>query len=317
LRSSATRGGQVTGEFVQRSTSFYSVRFPFSKRTKGPSEPQIINFMVGYDDFAIGIESETPSSTTVDKIYEKDSSALSTHHGLVFYLLIIVSAPILAILLQVLASGSGRNGNIQVARNSSSFHHRRRFQHILTGVLFYCLSYVLSQFVAALILAIATVVFYGLHKARSVSKSVQEHYMKHFGPLLRDHEKNLDTLPGAFWFLLGTCIVVSSFDMNIARTSLLCLSFGDPIAAMAGIRFGGPKIFMYGGSKSAVGCSACFWTCFLVAFFCMNDFGVEVWFLTGSVATIMEAFSCAIDDNFLIPVGTGTALWLYTSRAQV
>ena len=49
----------------------------------------------------------------------------------------------------------------------------------------------------------------------------------------------------------------------------------------------------------------------------MNDFGVEVWFLTGSVATIMEAFSCAIDDNFLIPVGTGTALWLYTSRARV
>lgn len=51
--------------------------------------------------------------------------------------------------------------------------------------------------------------------------------MKHFGTLLREKEKNVDVLPGAFYFLLGTTIIVILFPMNIVRACLLCLSFGD------------------------------------------------------------------------------------------
>ena len=228
------------------------------------------------------------------------------------YALLILIAPTLAILLQLLtASNSSTSSN----SNASSLHHRRRLQHALTGILFYVLSFILPHIVAIILLSLATIAFYALHSARSTSTSVQEYYMKHFGPLLRDHEKNIYTLPGAFWFLVGTTIVVSAFPIHIARTSLLCLSFGDPIAALVGIRIGGPKIVVStGGSKSVSGCLACFWTCYLVAFFCMNEFGSEAWFLTGFVATFMEVFSSWIaDDNVLIPVGTGTVLWLYTN----
>ncbi len=273
--------------------------------------------MKGYYDDIVSV---TPSTMTVDmnEHVEKPSSP-STLFGAIYHLLLIVSAPLLAILLQFLASGRGNmttsdEKKFSAARTSSSFHRRRRIQHLSTGLLFYCLSFFLSQALASIILALAIIIFYGLHIARNFVEPVQEYYMKHFGPLLREHEKDLHTLPGAFWFLVGTLIVVYSFDMNIARTSLLCLSFGDPIAAMVGIRFGGPKIFVRcngKGSKSVIGCTACFCTCFMVAYFGMYESGLEVWLLTGVVATTMEASSCALDDNVLIPVGTGTALWLY------
>ena len=143
--------------------------------------------------------------------------------------------------------------------------------------------------------------------------------MRHFGPLLRDHEKKLNALPGAFWFLLGTTIVVCAFPINIARTSILCLAFGDPIAAIVGINVGGPKLCRNGGggSKSLAGCLACFWSCYLVSFVCMRELGPEAWFMTGVIATVMEGlnffWSIPLDDNLLIPVGTSVSLWLYST----
>jgi dolichol kinase len=51
----------------------------------------------------------------------------------------------------------------------------------------------------------------------------------------------------------------------------------------------------------------------------MRELGPEAWFLTGFVATVMEGLNlfCSIplDDNVLIPVGTGITLWLYTTAS--
>ena len=282
---------------------------------KGEQSPCL---MENLNDYIDATESQAPSSASM--IFMKmDPASLYTNYGFLLSMLIIVAAPVVVILLQILVT-RGANNNTQARPSSSSFHHRRRIQHILTGVLFYGLSFVLSQFVASVILGIATIIFYGLLKARSVSNTVQENYMKLFGPLLRDRELNLNTLPGAFWFLVGTFIVVSLFEINIARTSLLCLSFGDPIAAMVGISCGGPRLCVCSdgsgnsGSKTLAGCAACFWASFFVAFFSLNNFGPDVWLITGVAATVMEASSCAIDDNVLIPVGTGFVLWLYINH---
>ena len=264
------------------------------------------------DNNRSGFDSKSP--TMVER---KDSVALQpTKNSLIVYIILIVAVPVLAVLLQMIVSGREEKTNVPATRSSSSFLHRRRLQHILTGLMFYGISFLLSQFVGAVLLALATSLFYGLHKSRSFSKSVQDYYMKHFGPLLRDHEKKLDTLPGAFWFLLGSLFVFSSFTMSIARASLLSLTFGDPIAAMVGIRFGGDGIY---GNKTAVGCLACFVTCVFTTFCCMSHFDVDVWVLGGVVSTAMETFSlgCAIDDNFLIPVGTGIVLWLYTNNPNI
>lgn len=99
---------------------------------------------------------------------------------------------------------------------------------------------------------------------------------------------------------------------------LIC--FLKAIAAIVGIRFGGPKFETSTGShKSAGGCLACFTTCFTVIYFCMgvDEVGVEICILGALTATVMEVISgFGMDDNVLIPVGTGLALRLSTASTS-
>jgi dolichol kinase len=64
--------------------------------------------------------------------------------------------------------------------------------------------------------------------------------MNRVGFLMREHEVN--SLPASFHFLLGTWLSYFLFDQRIGTLSILILTFGDPIASLAGIRFGGKKI---------------------------------------------------------------------------
>jgi len=279
---------------------------------------------------------QTYSIATQEISKDTQDDALSYTNSIVALMLSVILAPALAIVLQVILSSNNTNTihYNHETRNSSSLHYQRRLQHILTGILFYILSYIISRPIAMTLLCISSITFYILHRARSSSTKVQQHFLDFFGPLLRDYEKKIHNLPGAFWFLLGCTIVVCCFPMNIARTSILCLALGDPMAAVVGIHVGGPNIaYSYSssssnsgksssqkkvGSKSISGCMACFTTCSLVAMICMNQYGPKLWFLTGFTATAMESFESlcpwfAIDDNLLIPVGTGVVLWLYTT----
>ena len=51
----------------------------------------------------------------------------------------------------------------------------------------------------------------------------------------RRRRKTIPSLPGAFYFLLGTTISTYTFSISIARTSLLVLSLADPIAGIVGV----------------------------------------------------------------------------------
>ena len=232
-------------------------------------------------------------------------------------MVLVILAPTLAILLQVISARTRtrtNRTNNQSSHQRQHQHSRRRLQHALTGLLFYILSFLLTHFTASLLLATATTLFYILHISRSKSKAVQQYYIQQFGPLLREHEQNIHTIPGAFWFLLGTTIIYYFFDIDIARTSLLCLSFGDPIASTMGMNFGGPKVQFRHGSKSLVGCCSCFITCVIISMLCMGfKYGQGLWILTGFIATLMECLSglVGIDDNMLIPLGTGATLSFY------
>ena len=270
-----------------------------------------------------GTAGDDPTQAFAENATVSKNETYFSSSSSVYYLLLIFMAPTLVIIIQLLAASQGETSG--KSSTSSSLHYNRRIQHAFTGMMFYGLSYILPSSIAIALLCIATLAFYALLFARSRSHTVQEYYMRHFGPLLRDHEKKLNALPGAFWFLVGTTIVVCAFPIDIARTSILCLAFGDPIAAIVGINVGGPKLCLAsnnnsnggGGSKSLAGCLACFWSCYLVSFVCMRELGPEAWFMTGVVATVMEGlnFFCSIplDDNVLIPVGTGISLWLYST----
>ena len=230
-------------------------------------------------------------------------------------LFLIILVPVFVILLQFVTARIRNDGSRPNQTSNQLLNNgRRRIQHALTGLLFYILSFILPFSIACLLLSSTTTLFYILHLSRSRWKSVQRYYIQQFGPLLREHEKNVHSIPGAFWFLLGTTILLLSTSMDITRTSLLCLSFGDPMASTVGMALGGPKFQFQYGKKSLAGCSACFITCVSMSIFCMGSrYGQGIWFLTGLVATLMEVSSglIAIDDNILIPLGTGAALSLY------
>lgn len=215
---------------------------------------------------------------------------------------------------------SNRFQGSMTSKLSNMTHYARRIQHALTGILFYLLSFVISTKLASSLLVIATLAFYILlHLGRAKSKRIQDMYLQWFGSLLREHEKQLHQLPGAFWFLLGTTIVVLCFDMQVARISILCLSLGDPIAALVGIRFGG---YYQNGlippNKSIHGCVSCFIVCFCICIThisidCFrNAIGISI--VTALVATIMECYGkhcMSLDDNLLISLGVATTLHMF------
>ena len=250
---------------------------------------------------------------TISSPYNLFSTSLSSS------ILLIIITPTLVILLQLMLARRSKNtisskyGESSQANNNIS-QYPRQIQHVSTGLLFYILSFILPIRLAFWLLSTTTAVFYILHKARSKSNLIQQLYIQHFGRLLRDHERNIKCIPGAFWFLLGTTITLYSYKIDIARTCLLCLSFGDPIASFSGIKIKGPKLQLKYGTKSLVGCFCCFLTCAMVSTVSMDiKHDQNIWFITGFVATMMEVSSgiTGIDDNILIPIGTGLILSLY------
>lgn len=253
----------------------------------------------------------TTQSNTISNVWNVERMLTSSWlRSAASTMLLIILAPSIVVLLQVIMSRFHNKGN-KTTNNQKHNHCRRRIQHALTGLIFYILSFILPISICRLLLSLANCLFYILHISRAKSKLIQKYYIENFGPLLREHERNVHSIPGAFWFLLGVSILTWSFSMDIVRTSLLCLSFGDPVASTIGMFIGGPKIQFKHGAKSLVGCGACFVTCVIISMLCMGSkYGKSTWILTGSIATLMESLSgiIGVDDNILIPLGTGVGL---------
>lgn len=165
------------------------------------------------------------------------------------------------------------NYNTHPPCRSALYHHRRRIQHICTGTAFYILSYAIPQSLCILLLSTFTVLLYVFIKVGCYyHQPAYQWYVRHFGSLLRKHElsntataiivnhnsnSNNSTdatitssttsstttkkvrlqLPGAFWFLFGSLVTCLCFPIVIGRVGLLCLTFGDPMAAFVGLTF--------------------------------------------------------------------------------
>ena len=140
---------------------------------------------------------------------------------------------------------------------------KRRFQHALTGHALVQISYVLPRSLSLTLLLIGSVAMY-------LAKTFFfEAFLKAFGGLLRPKELSGEALPGAFYFLISTTIVVSGLvttDMEIARYAVECLALADPMASWIGTTIPSPKFTIStdsnGGTRtsSLSGCLACFFT---------------------------------------------------------
>lgn len=212
-------------------------------------------------------------------------------------------------------------------QNKSQSETQRRFQHALTGHAMVQLSYVLPRSVCIVLLLLAALGMYILRVF-----FYENVFLKAFGPLLRPNEKRPNTLPGAFYFLLGTGLTVwlfstdnnaGSSNMTISRYAVECLALADPMASWIGSTINSPKI---SSSSSIAGCIACFVTSWFVGYLMLEGYhdsdddpnnltvsSSPINFYTGitcgAVAcTVAEGFIPFGNDNLTIPLLTALAV---------
>ena len=173
---------------------------------------------------------------------------------------------------------------------------RRRIGHATSGQALICLSYILPVQWSIVALWLSSFLL------ASLVYMYPQFYLETFRPLLRSHELKKNALPGAFYFLVGTGVATTCFDMNVARYSLLCLSWADPMAAWVGQSIKSPMITQ---GSSVAGCIGCFLSAWIIGCLMLED-----WLritIGAAMCTISEAFPIG-DDNFVIPVATAIAV---------
>ena len=208
---------------------------------------------------------------------------------------VMPSPPVLAglafvavVVLQILFS------SISLSDESS-----RRFQHVVTGQFLVLISYVLPlRYCHAMLWTGLTAIIY-------VRACHDDWYRRVFGKLLRPYELNYGTLPGAFYFLLGTAIAAALFSVDVARYSVLCLSYADPMAAWIGTSVF--PFFKIHSSATISGCLACFLTSYLVGRIMLPSHTNTTCIVGSIICTIAEALP-VVNDNLVIPLATAAAV---------
>lgn len=160
----------------------------------------------------------------------------------------------------------------------------------------------LSQEIILGLLLPAVIMIVGADLIRLVHAGFNKFFTTRFGKLMRKGEER--SLTTSTYFLLASMAVIYGFDKRIAVVSLLYLSFGDPIAALVGRKFGEIKLV---DGKSLEGTLACFQTCLLIGLLLLPSPQAAV--LAAVCAALAELVPLPVNDNLRIPVCSAFALY--------
>lgn len=149
-----------------------------------------------------------------------------------------------------------------------------------------------------------TYIVIGVEIVRFHIPAVQKLFMRIFGILLRDRE--FDKFTGSSYLLVGAIITIWLFPKPYALLSLLFLIISDACAALVGKRFGKHKIF----NKSWEGTAAFFISSVAISLFFPN-LPLPQRITAVITATLIELLPLQIDDNLLIPLGSGGIIWVF------
>ena len=122
---------------------------------------------------------------------------------------------------------------------------------------------------------------------------------------MRSFEKQ-GSLTGSTWVFVGALITIILVPQPFSLLALFFLAFGDPLAALVGIKFPFIKI----GNKTLSGSLACFIMCLFVGLVLNFEISSQVILIGAFTATIAELYSIKINDNISIPVLSGCAMYL-------
>ncbi|MGE5497158.1 MAG: diacylglycerol/polyprenol kinase family protein [Syntrophothermus sp.] len=138
-------------------------------------------------------------------------------------------------------------------------------------------------------------------------------FLSAFGFMLREHE--LDTkkknLSGASYVFISALVCVLIFPKLFVLTSFSVLIISDTSAALFGRKFGRHKFL----SKSLEGTLAFFVSACVVVFFAPKAQNLMLEYAVGFIAVAIGAIAENLsygwaDDNLMIPLSTGAAMWL-------
>jgi dolichol kinase len=173
--------------------------------------------------------------------------------------------------------------------------------------------YFIPRSAALVILGIMTAIALFFDLGRYLSSTIAKVFYRFFGFMLRKHELDHKkrNLNGATYVLLSAFICVLLFPKVIVVTAFAILIICDTTAALIGRRFGKHK-FLF---KSLEGTLAFFISGVVVVLLSPK---IEYRFSEYVIGIIAAAFGAIIenvsyglaDDNLVIPISVGIAMWL-------
>ena len=176
------------------------------------------------------------------------------------------------------------------------------------ALLFLIFYFVYSKTVALLIIGIVSLCFIGLDIFRFLHKQTNVLLTKKIRVIFRKGEEQ--KFSSMTIFLISTFIIILLFEIEIAITSLIFLTFGDMFSKIFGLAFGQHKYL----DKSLEGTLAYIGVVVISGYFIYNIIEINLLILiTGGVAaTFSEAFPLGMNDNFTVPIVSGSAMTALT-----
>ena len=166
--------------------------------------------------------------------------------------------------------------------------------------------YILKDKIDMIIFLSAMVIFcFFIEIFRSQSSFISKFFEKYLFFMMRSFEKQ-GSLTGSTWVFVGALITIILVPQPFSLLALFFLAFGDTLAALVGMRFPFIKI----GNKTLSGSLACFIMCLSVGLILDFEISSEIILIGAFTATIVELISIKINDNILIPVFSGCAMYL-------
>lgn len=120
----------------------------------------------------------------------------------------------------------GQTQSTKLGLSRQDLHIQRKLQHFISGMMIYMASELFSVETDVTVLLTFAFIYYILHLLRQRFEQVDKFYLASFHGILRKEEVEMHVLPGAFYFLLGSSLVLALFPTTIARLSILhvCIS---------------------------------------------------------------------------------------------
>ena len=140
---------------------------------------------------------------------------------------------------------------------------------------------------------------------RNQNSIISKIFEKYLFFMMRSFEKQ-GSLTGSTWVFVGALITIILVPQPFSLLALFFLAFGDTLAALVGMKFPLIKI----GSKTLSGSIACFIMCLFVGLILNFEVNLKIILIGAFTATIAELIPIKINDNFLIPVLSGCAMYL-------